>query len=95
MTMRRKKRVARKVAGKKAGMIPKKVDESKLEDWNQVESKLYDSLSEKETEPNKNHSFETEQQPNPYNEWQDDWLFGDMDSAPELNDTDPNKKNPL
>lgn len=93
--MQRKKRVAKKKAIKKVRTTHNKMDESQQEDWNQVESKLFNSLSEKEAEPCKNNSSEIEEQVNPSNEWQEDWLFGDMDRSPEANDIDPNRKNPL
>lgn len=93
--MQRKKRVPKKRGIKRVRTIHKKMDESELEDWDQVESKLFDSVSEKEVEPNRDNSFEMGEQLHPSNEWQEDWLFGDMDRSPEVNDINPNRKNPL
>ncbi len=90
--MRRRKRAAKKRTIKKAQTISKKMNELQLEDWNQVESKLFDSISEKEVETNKDTSLDMSE-PAPWNEWQEDWLFGDIDRAPRVNDINPDKKN--
>ncbi|MGA8941935.1 MAG: hypothetical protein WB502_04365 [Thermoactinomyces sp.] len=84
--MRRQRRGTRKAANKKTGTVHKKMEKLQLEDWNHVESKLFDSASENEGEPNNRHDLEKEEQPNPWNEWEEDWLFGDMDRLSEGNE---------